>query len=198
MQRIAQLYVSNLFSIVVSREHYGADVLNGTSYAMLLSGTSQFSADIRNRDLTISGVEKVGNDENGDPIYSDPKTNTWSPNQTYEFNGKEMSGYNIIQDYYTSYYTQETSNFITKVNQLRLRSLSVSYSLPKKLMDKTGFIKRVSFSASANNLLLFTNYDGDPELAASGAGVGGSSSVGFEYCGVPATAGMTFGVNLTF
>ena len=79
MQRIAQLYVSNLFSIVVSREHYGADVLNGTSYAMLLSGTSQFSADIRNRDLTISGVEKVGNDENGDPIYSDPKTNTWSP-----------------------------------------------------------------------------------------------------------------------
>ena len=152
----------------------------------------------RNRDLTISGVEKVGNDENGDPIYSDPKTNTWSPNQTYEFNGKEMSGYNIIQDYYTSYYTQETSNFITKDNQLRRRSLSVSYSLPKKLMDKTGFIKRVSFSASANNLLLFTNYDGDPELAASGAGVGGSSSVGFEYCGVPATAGMTFGVNLTF
>ena len=52
--------------------------------------------------------------------------------------------------------------------------------------------------ASANNLLLFTNYNGDPEVAAAGAGVGGSSSVGFDYCGVPATAGMTFGINLTF
>ncbi|MDD2584691.1 MAG: hypothetical protein PHE99_07100, partial [Bacteroidales bacterium] len=67
-----------------------------------------------------------------------------------------------------------------------------------KLLDKIGFIKRASITASANNLLLFTNYEGDPEVAASGAGVGGSSSVGFDYCGVPATSGMTFGLNLTF
>ena len=59
-------------------------------------------------------------------------------------------------------------------------------------------IKRASVTATASNLLLFTNYDGDPEAAASGAGVGGSSSVGFDYCGVPATASFAFGVNLTF
>ena len=45
---------------------------------------------------------------------------------------------------------------------------------------------------------LFTNYNGDPEVAVAGAGVGGSSSVGFAYCDVPATSGMTFGLNLTF
>jgi hypothetical protein len=35
-------------------------------------------------------------------------------------------------------------------------------------------------------------------VAAAGAGVGGSSSVGFDYCGVPATSTMSFGLNLTF
>lgn len=81
---------------------------------------------------------------------------------------------------------------------LRLRSISINYELPQNLLKKVGFIKRASVSASANNLLLITNYNGDPEVAAAGAGVGGSSSVGFDYCGVPSTAGMTFGVNLTF
>ena len=36
------------------------------------------------------------------------------------------------------------------------------------------------------------------QVAVAGAGVGGSSSVGFAYCDVPATSGMTFGLNLTF
>ncbi len=85
----------------------------------------------------------------------------------------------------------ETTNYITDVKLLRLRTLSVMYELPKRWLDRTGFIKRASVSASANNLLLFTNYEGDPEVAASGAGVGGSSSVGFDYCGVPQLTGMT-------
>ena len=84
------------------------------------------------------------------------------------------------------------------VNLLRLRSLSLSYNFPKALMKKTGFLKGANVSVAANNLLLFTNYNGDPEAAAAGAGVGGSSSVGFDYCGIPSTSGMTFGINLTF
>jgi ferric enterobactin receptor len=38
----------------------------------------------------------------------------------------------------------------------------------------------------------------DPEVAAAGSGAVGSSSVGIDYCGVPATASFAFGVNLTF
>ncbi len=166
----------------------GGDVINGTKYAMDYSGVSKFSGDVRNKELTVTGVYANGN----------PVSNTWSANNTYMFNGVEKSGYNIIENYYTSYYPRETSNYITDVNLLRLRTLSVMYDFPKRWLDKTGFIKRVSVTVSANNLLLFTNYDGDPEVAASGAGVGGSSSVGFDYCGVPATSGMTFGLNLTF
>lgn len=166
----------------------GGDVVNGTQYAMDISGTSKFSGDIRNRALTVEGVNS-----NGEAV-----SNTWEADKTYIYNGKETIGYNIIKDYYTTYYPKESSNYITKVNLLRLRSISLSYDFPQTLLKKVGFIKRASVMASANNLLLFTNYKGDPEVAAAGAGVGGSSSVGFDYCGVPATAGMTFGINLTF
>ncbi len=166
----------------------GGDVINGTKYAMTASGVSKFSGEIRNKPLTVEGVNASGA----------PVTNTWTTDNTYLFNGVQTSGYNIIKSYYSSYYPMETANYITDVKLLRLRTLSVMYELPKRLLEKTGFLKRASISASANNLLLFTNYEGDPEVAASGAGVGGSSSVGFDYCGVPATTGMTFGLNLTF
>ncbi len=166
----------------------GGDVINGTKYAMTSSGVSKFSGDIRNKELTVAGVDASGN----------AVTHTWNADNTYLFNGVQTSGYNIIKSYYSSYYPMETTNYITDVKLLRLRTLSVMYELPKRWLDKTGFLKRASISASANNLLLFTNYEGDPEVAASGAGVGGSSSVGFDYCGVPATTGMTFGLNLTF
>jgi TonB-linked SusC/RagA family outer membrane protein len=166
----------------------GGDVINGTQYAMTNSGVSKFSGDVRNRELTVTGIDASGN----------AVSNTWSADNTYIFNGVETSGHNIIKSYYTNYYPRETANYITDVNLLRLRTLSVMYDFPKRWLDRVGFIKRASISASANNLLLFTNYDGDPEVAASGAGVGGSSSVGFDYCGVPATSGMTFGLNLTF
>lgn len=166
----------------------GGDVFNGTKYAMTQAGTSQFSADVRNEPLTISGVDSDGN----------AVTHTWVADQVYEFGGKKMLGYNIIQDYYTGAYNYETANYITDVNSLRLRTVSLSYNLPKSFLAKTKVIKRASVSATASNLLLFTNYDGDPEAAASGAGAGGSSSVGFDYCGVPSTASFAFGVNLTF
>jgi hypothetical protein len=166
----------------------GGDVYNGTQYAMDVAGTSKFSGDVRNQTLTVSGV-----DANGNPV-----SNSWNANSTYIYDGKEVSGLNIIQNYYQNYYPRETANYLTKVNLLRLRTLSLSYQFPKKWMDKTGFIKRASISVAGNNLLLFTNFDGDPEVATAGAGVGGSSSVGFAYCDIPSTSGMTFGLNLTF
>ena len=93
---------------------------------------------------------------------------------------------------------KESANFMKKVNALRLRSVSLSYALPKSLLARTKYIKACSLTATGTNLLLFTNYDGDPEVAAAGAGAIGSSSVGIDYCGVPATASLAFGVNLTF
>ena len=176
----------------------GGDVFNGTKYAMTQYGTSQFSADVRKQALTLSGVHQILNDKKEVIGYTDPETYVYEPDQTYDYNNAMTSGYNIIKNYYTGAYNYETSNWITKVNSLRLRTLSLTYKLPKRLLEKSKVIKMASVSAVANNLLLFTNYEGDPEVAASGAGRGGSSSVGFDYCGVPAVSSFTFGVNLTF
>lgn len=172
----------------------GGDVFNGTKYAMTNSGTSKFSGDVRNR-LVIDGVENVGTDK--EPVYQE-RHYEWLADKAYDFNGVKTSGANIIKKYYTDYYNLESANYVTKVNSLRLRSVSLSYDVPKSFLNRLGAIKRALFTITGNNLLLFTNYDGDPEVAAAGAGRGGSSSVGFDYCGVPATSSMSFGVNLTF
>jgi hypothetical protein len=87
---------------------------------------------------------------------------------------------------------------MTEVNALRLRALSLSYNLPKSVINRLKVVKRATFTATANNILLFTNYDGDPEVAAAGSGAVGSSSVGIDYCGVPSTGSFSFGINLTF
>ena len=173
----------------------GGHVFNGTKYVMTQSGVSQFSGDVRNQPLTVSGVYNKGTEAK--PEYVE-MTHTWENGKTYEYNGKTMSGYNIIENYYTGAYNTEVANWLTKVNSLRMRTLSLTYTLPQSLLERTKVIKRASITASANNLLLFTNYDGDPEVAAAGAGRGGSTSVGFDYCGVPATSSFALGVNLTF
>lgn len=173
----------------------GGYVYNGTKLYMTNSGTSLFSAQVRQQPLIIDGVENVGTADA--PVYEE-RHYEFLPDGVYEVNGVMKSGYNIIKDYYTGAYASHTANYLTKVNSLRLRTISLSYDVPRTWLAKTRAIKRAVVTASASNLLLFTNYDGDPEAAASGAGVGGSSSVGFDYCGIPTTACFSFGINLTF
>ncbi|MBR1935374.1 MAG: SusC/RagA family TonB-linked outer membrane protein [Muribaculaceae bacterium] len=181
----------------------GGNVYNGTQYAMVLAGTSKLTEN-RNS-LDISGVVQNGTKEitledgtlKNVPVYENRNFH-YEAGKAYMFNGKLVSGESIINDYYTTYYPRESSNFMKKVNSLRLRSISLSYTVPASALAKTKFIKGCMFTATATNLLLFTNYDGDPEVAAAGAGAIGSSSVGIDYCGVPSTSSFSFGVNLTF
>jgi ferric enterobactin receptor len=173
----------------------GGDVYNGTDYYMTGRGLSKKT---ENREsLTVSGVVQNGTDADGKPVYED-KSFTFNAGETYDMNGAKTSGKKIIMDYWNSYYSLESANFMTKVNSLRLRTISLSYALPQTLLNKLKYIKRCVISVTGNNLLLFTNYKGDPETAVAGAGAIGSSSVGMDYCGVPSTASMAFGVNLTF
>lgn len=173
----------------------GGDVYNATKWAMTNNGVSKFSGEVRDH-LVINGV--VNTAAEGETAVYEDKQFEWYADKVYEFDGKKVSGHNIIKNYYTNYYNYESANYMKDVNSLRLRSLSLTYNAPKSFLNKIGFIKRAQFTISANNVLLFTNYDGDPEVAAAGAGRGGSSSVGFDYCGVPAIASYAFGINLTF
>ncbi|MDR3133337.1 MAG: TonB-dependent receptor, partial [Prevotellaceae bacterium] len=173
----------------------GGYVYNGTDYWMTINGMSKL-AEAR-ESLTVQGVVNTGTTAN--PVYED-RTFTFNNKQDYPVSASAtQNGKYIIQQYWSSYYHKESANFMTETNWLRLRSLSLSYSLPKTLLEKIKFIKDASVSVTGTNLFLITNYEGlDPEASAAGSGVGGSSSVGIEYCNVPATAGMSFGINLKF
>ena len=172
----------------------GGDVYNGTGYWLTTTGMSKQT---ENREsLTIKGV--VNNGTAANPDYED-KTFTFNANESYLINSVPQSGKYIIQQYWSDYYIRESANFMTKTNWLRLRSVSLSYRLPDNILNKIKYIKGCVLTVTGNNLFLLTNYKGlDPEASVAGSGIIGSSSVGFEYVSVPATAGMSFGINLKF
>ncbi len=173
----------------------GGAVFNGTDYYMTTHGTSKRSE--ARESVTITGRYITGTDADGNDTYSDPISTTYKAGQMYDVNGVSRSGEYMIRSYYGTL-TAETASYITNTNWLRLRSISLSYDF-RDLIKNVKFIKGATATISGNNLWLLTNYKGmDPETSAAGSGVIGSSSVGIDYCGVPATAGVSFGINLTF
>ncbi|HEX5552701.1 MAG TPA: SusC/RagA family TonB-linked outer membrane protein [Chitinophagaceae bacterium] len=155
----------------------GGDVYNGTDYLLTAYGLSERTED-RGSTLTFTGMAL------------NPETESYEP-VTKEVEASEK--------YYRDIYLNNAPFFIEKVNWLRLRSVSVSFSLPQEVLTRIKFLKEATLTASGNNLILLTNYTGmDPEVSAAGAGVVGSGSVGIDYCGVPATTGVSIGLNLKF
>ena len=61
-------------------------------------------------------------------------------------------------------FTEFDSRLLEDASFLRLKNLMLSYSLPKNLLKKTGFIRGLRGYAQGHNLLTFTNFSGlDPE-----------------------------------
>lgn len=164
----------------------GGDIYSGTQYYLTTSGQSMRTLD--RSAVTVEGV---------DSKTMQPVTYTYEVGQTYNINGKTYSGENMIQQYWGNY-ADNAYNFITDVNWLKLRSISLSYDF-SKLISKQKVLKGLVATFSANNLFTITNYKGgmDPEVAAVGS-AGGSGSVGIDYCGVPTQTSYSFGLNLTF
>ena len=101
----------------------------------------------------------------------------------------------MIQQYWQNY-AANSYNFITSVNWVKLRSLSLSYDFTSLLKNQK-VIKAISATVVGTNLFTWTNYKGmDPEVSAAG-GTGGSGSTGIDYLGVPAVRTFTFGINVT-
>ena len=164
----------------------GGDIYNGTEYFLTVNGLSTRTID--RESVTVSGVSKAT---------GDARSYTYKAGETYIINGASRSGEYMIQQYWANY-CENAYNFMTSTNWLRLRSMSLSYDFTG-LLGNRSFIKGLSASVAGYNLLLWTNYKGmDPEVSVSGSGTGGSGSMGIDYCGVPATRNVTFGLNVTF
>ncbi len=175
----------------------GGDIYNGTQYYLTSNGQSTLTL---NRDaITIDGVAYADGVINGIEYKAgDPVSVTYSKDQDYIINGQKRSGAYMIESYYSNY-ASNAYNYITSVNWLKLRSLSLTYDF-SSLLKKQNFIKRLTATVTGTNLFTITNYKGgmDPEAAAAGSGNGGSGSVGIEYCGVPSQRTFSVGVNIKF
>src|SRR5690606_23090708 len=82
--------------------------------------------------------------------------NRWSfenqDSKMYRTGGGGQTGY------YSDYYIEDGS-------YLRLKTVSLSYSIPKKLLQ-TNMIRSVELSVAAQNIYTWTNYSGmDPEVS---------------------------------
>lgn len=165
----------------------GGDVFNGTEYAMVVNGLSKKTLLNDRQSVTVTGVNSnTGTDT----------TITYNANQSYTIGGTTYSGTNMIYRYWQNY-AANSYNFITSVNWLKLRSVSLVYDFSDILKNQK-VIKGLTATVVGTNLFTWTNYKGmDPEVSAAG-GTGGSGSIGIDYLGVPAVASFTFGVNIKF
>ncbi len=78
---------------------------------------------------------------------------------------------------------------------VRLRTASIGYTVPRKLLTKTPFAG-LNVSLTGNNLLLFTPFEGfDPEGNAYGSG---SNQFGYTGLNIPPTRSFTLSLNANF
>lgn len=182
-------YKKFTFAFQIDIRH-GGDMWNGTRGALEQKGTSQRTAN-RGQSVTFKGL--LGHlDANGNLVH-------YGPDGVTEIAGPGDA--NTNSSVYTQYYWQNIqSSFGAPTQEVdvenagftRVRQVSLSYELPNDLFGKNTF-SRISFTVFANNVLLWTKYDGvDPETSLGGP----ANAQGLDYFNNPGTK--TYGVRLNF
>ena len=88
--------------------------------------------------------------------------------------------------------------FLYDASYLRLRNLSIGYNLPASFASKIG-ASNARLSLSGMNLLTFTKYPGDPEIARDFENLQDRNlSPNVTYLTTPQQRSLTLGVNVTF
>ncbi len=147
----------------------------------------------------------------GNPVLrSDMLNNTWTPENTSADYPLLMSNrrYDVINDDGTISPNerfdwrrtgQRTDNFLKKADYLRLRSLSLGYTVPRNVLDKLK-IQRLRVYVMANNLWTITGFDGyDPEVVSTGGGFQSRNiGQGWVNIQIPQVKTYSFGINVGF
>ena len=92
--------------------------------------------------------------------------------------------------------TGHSSRYISDGSYLRLKTLTLSYTLPRSVIQRAN-IDRVRLYATGVNLLTFTSYDGwDPEVNTDF--LAGNIGLGNEFYSAPQARTFTIGVEIGF
>ena len=164
-----------------------------------IGGAYSFGAKVDNRITPAASYEDIDYYGNETPqtSYSDlytnhlnvrrDRTNRWTPSRTEGVKYPRIVdplGEVLNLDLYNVTSSSITlGSFLEDVSYLRVRDITLSYNLPRHLLEHWG-ISSLGFSVMASNLFTFTNYSGiDPETP------------GQTY---PITRSVAFGINLGF
>ena len=92
-----------------------------------------------------------------------------------------------------------TSRFVYDASYIRLKNVSIGYSLDDKVVSKMG-LSKVRFYISAQNLWTITDYPGsDPEVNyLNDTNARSNTNLGLDYGSYPNVKTFTFGFNLKF
>ncbi len=142
---------------------FGGDVFSMTQADLDYYGVSKISGDARDRGYVMLEGHKIGKDD-------------------IEAFYKLVGNRNGCAEYY-----------VYDATNIRLRELSLSYSLPKSLLNKQGFIKDAQISLIGRNLFFFKNnapYDPDALMSTN------NNLQGVDAFGLPTNR--SFGINVKF
>ena len=158
----------------------GGDIFNGTDMYLTLQGKSARAADRYSQRI----VDGVLND--GFQNTTNPTKNTITVLPAF------------LQTYYTVRMPEE--EFIEKnISWLRLRDVSLNYTLPAKIVKKWGFAKSLGAFVTCNDLILITNYTGaDPSGNGNNASTRGVGGFGFDYGNIATPVSVNIGVKAIF
>ena len=85
--------------------------------------------------------------------------------------------------FYRNYHRGVSENFVQDASFVKLRNISLQYTLGPSLLNKTPF-QSLSLALSANNIILWTPWTGfDPESFSAGAGGNATAFTGLGYPG---------------
>ena len=128
-----------------------------------------------------------------DGVLADGTPNTKA---VYLGQGTGPDGVNYGNGYYRNVFRGVSENFVEDASWVKLRSATLSYTVPAAFISKTRFISGATVSLAGNNLWLHTDYTGfDPESSSTSAGSVVDGFAGFTY---PATRSFLATITLTF
>lgn len=98
--------------------------------------------------------------------------------------------------FYRNRHRTVSENFVQDASFIKLRNITLGYNFSENALRTIGFINSARISVAANNIILYTPWDGfDPESFSAGAG---GNAVGFSGLGYPGVQSLFFTVNLGF
>ena len=87
-----------------------------------------------------------------------------------------------------------SSRFVEDASFLRLKTISLGYTIPARLLKKMN-IRSVRIFGSAQNVITWTSYSGpDPEVSVKGFGL----TPNFDFSAYPMSRTFVFGADVSF